>query len=123
VDQRSFQAAVAERAGLSKEEAADLTRATLESIAGQISGGELQRFAAGLPDWLEPHVPRHDGGAHPKPLTEFVQELGRRTGLREDETRRGISAILSLLRGAMDPTHLDHALSLLPKDYRELEAV
>jgi uncharacterized protein (DUF2267 family) len=122
VDKRTFQAAVAERAGLSKEEAADLTRATLEALAGQISGGEVQQLAVTLPDWLEPNLPRHDGRARPKPLTEFVRELSQRTGLKEDETLRGVRAVLRVLREAIDPTHLDHALALLPKDYRELEA-
>jgi uncharacterized protein (DUF2267 family) len=122
VDKKTFCAAVAERAGLSKEEAADLTRATLEEIAGQISGGEVQRLAVGLPDWLEPHLPRHDRRAHPKPLTEFVREISQRTGLKEEEARRGMRALLTVLREAMDPTHLEHALSMLPKDYRQLEA-
>ena len=65
VDEETFYATVAERAGLSRSEAAYLTRATLDSIAGQIAGGELDRLA-------------------------------------------------------MDPTHLDHALSLLPAEYRRL---
>jgi uncharacterized protein (DUF2267 family) len=122
VDKKTFFATVAERAGLSKEEAADLTRATLEELAAQISGGELEQVAVALPDWLEPHLPRHDGHAHPKPLAEFVREISRRTGLKEDETRRGVGAVLSVLREAMDATHLDHALALLPKEYRQLEA-
>jgi uncharacterized protein (DUF2267 family) len=123
VDEKSFFAAVAERAGLSKEEAADLTRASLEELAGQISGGEVQQLAVALPDWLEQHLPRHDGRAHPKPPAEFVRNLSQRTGLTEEETRRGVRGVLTVLREAMDPTHLDHALSQLPKDYRELEAV
>jgi uncharacterized protein (DUF2267 family) len=55
-------------------------------------------------------------------VTDFVKQLSQRTGLNEDETRRGVGAVLSVLRGAVDPTHLEHALSLLPKDYRQLEA-
>jgi uncharacterized protein (DUF2267 family) len=122
VDKKTFYATVAERAGLSKEEAADLTRATLEELAGQISGGELQQLAVALPDWLVPHLPRHDGRAHPKQVTEFIRELSRRTGLTEEETRRGVKALLSVLNEAMDPRHLDHALSQLPQDYRQLQA-
>jgi uncharacterized protein (DUF2267 family) len=122
VDQRTFYATVAERAGLSKEEAADLTRATLEQIAAQISGGEVQKLVQGLPDWLAALFPRHDGSAHPMALAEFVRQISRRTGLNEDETRRGVAAVLAVLREDVDSAHLDHALSLLPKDYRELEA-
>jgi uncharacterized protein (DUF2267 family) len=122
VDEKTFRATVAERAGLSKEEVADLTRATLEELTGQISGGEVQQLVVALPAWLEPHVPRHNGRCHPKPLTEFVRLISRRTGLNEDETRRGVKAVLNVLREAMDPTHLEHALALLPKDYRQFEA-
>jgi uncharacterized protein (DUF2267 family) len=122
VDEKAFFTTVAERAGLSKEEVADLTRATLQELAGQISGGEVDRLAVALPDWLEPHLPRHGGRAHPKPLTEFVRELSGRTGLTEEETRRGVGAVLSVLNEAMEPRSLEHALTQLPQDYRELAA-
>jgi uncharacterized protein (DUF2267 family) len=123
VDQRTFVAAVAERAGLSKEEAADLTRATLEAIAGQISSGEVQKLAQTLPDWLVANLPAHDGSAHPMAVTQFVTQISGRTGLKEEEVRRGAGAVLAVLREAIDRTHLDHALAQLPQDYRELEAV
>ena len=122
MDEKSFFAAVAERAALSKEEVVDLTRATLEELAGQISGGELQQLAVALPDWLEQHLPRHNGRAHPKPWTDFVRNLSQRTGLTEAETERGVRAVMTVLREAMDPRHLEHALSQLPMDYRRPEA-
>jgi uncharacterized protein (DUF2267 family) len=120
VDEKTFYASVAERAGLSKEEAADLTRATLESIAAQIPGGELDRLATALPDWLEPHVPRHRGASRPRPLHDVVRDISSRTGLKEEEVQRGVAAVLSVLRESADSTHLDHALSLLPAEYRRL---
>ena len=122
MDEKTFYATVAERAGLSKEEVADLTRATLEELAGQISGGEVQKLAVALPDWLAPHFPRHDGRANPKQLADFIRELSRRTGLNEEETRRGVKALLTGLNEAMGPTHLEQALAQLPQDYRRLEA-
>ena len=122
MDQRSFYAAVAQHAGLSKEEAADLTRATLEAIAGQISGGEVQKLTQGLPDWLVRNLPRHDGSAHPVALIDIVRQISRRTGLTEEETHRGVGSVLTVLREAVDRTHLEQALFQLPKDYRHLEA-
>ncbi len=122
MDEKTFYATVAERAGLSKEEVADLTRATLEELAAQISGGEVQKLAVALPDWLVPHLPRHDGGAHPKQLTDFIQDLSQRTGLNGEETRSGVKALMTVLKEAMDPPQLEHALSQLPQDYRLLEA-
>jgi uncharacterized protein (DUF2267 family) len=120
VDEKTFYATVADRAGLSKSEAADLTRATLEAISRQIAGGELDRLAVALPDWLQPHLPRHHEASRPKPLPDVVREISSRTHLKEDEVQRGMSAVLSLLHESMDPTHLDHALSLLPAEYRRL---
>jgi uncharacterized protein (DUF2267 family) len=32
-----------------------------------------------------------------------------------------VAAVLAVLNEAVDRTHLEHALALLPKDYRELE--
>lgn len=122
MDDKTFYATVAERAGLSKEEAQDLTRAMLEAIARQLPSGEIDKLIPTLPDWLENAVPRHDGSAHPIKASEFVRNLARRTGLKEDEVRRGVGAVLTTLREAMEPRHLDHALALLPKDYRELQA-
>jgi uncharacterized protein (DUF2267 family) len=120
VDERTFYGNVAERTGLSKSEAADLTRATLEAIAGQLPGGELDRLAVALPDSLEPHLPRHHEASRPRPLRDVVRQVSSRTHLTEDEVQRGVGAVLSLLHESMDPTHLDHALSLLPAEYRRL---
>ena len=120
VDEKTFYATVADRAGLSKSEAADLTRATLESIAGQVAGGELDRLATALPDWLRPHLPRHHEASRPRPLHDVVRDISGRTNLKEDEVQRGMGAVLSLLHESMDPTHLDHALSLLSAEYRQL---
>jgi uncharacterized protein (DUF2267 family) len=122
VDEKTFFTTVAERAGLSKEEARDLTRAALAELAGQISGGELDKLAVAVPDWLQPHLPRHAGRAHPKPLPDCIRAISGRTGLTEEETRRGVSAVLSVLREAMAPRSLEHALTQLPQDYRQLAA-
>lgn len=120
MDEKTFAATVAERAGLSKEEARDLTRATLEELAGQLSSGELRKLVPALPDWLQGAVPRHEGPAQPVKAGEFIRRLARRTGLKEEEVRQGVAAVLTTLREAMEPQHLDHALSLLPREYREL---
>ena len=44
-----FIAQVAQKAGLSEEDAATLTRATLATLAERITGGEAQDLAAQLP--------------------------------------------------------------------------
>lgn len=121
MNERALAAVVADQAGLAKEEAADLIRGTLEELGKQLSGGELREFAIDLPEDLAGNLPtRHDGGAHPVPLDDFVRKLSRRTGLKRDEVTRGVRAVLTTLTQATDGTHVRHALSQLPAEYREL---
>jgi hypothetical protein len=54
------------------------------------------------------------------PLHDFVRELSRRTGLKEEEVTRGVRAVLTTLSQATGGAHLRHALSQLPAEYREL---
>ncbi len=122
MDEKTFYATVAERTGLSRSEAADLTRATLEAIAGQIAGGELDRLTTALPEGLRRHLPRHDQQSRPRPVRDVVREISHRTNLKEEEVQRGMGAVLSLLRESTDPPHLDHALSQLPAEYHRLAA-
>ncbi len=53
-------------------------------------------------------------------MHDVVREISGRTNLKEEEVQRGMGAVLSLLHESMDPTQLDHALSLLPAGYRRL---
>jgi len=93
---------------------------TFHATVGQIAGGELDRLAMALPDSLGRHLPRHHEASRPKPLHDVVRDISSRTNLKEEEVQRGMGAVLSLLHESMDPTHLDHALSLLPAEYRRL---
>ncbi len=73
-----------------------------------------------LPDSLRRHLPRHHEASRPRPLHDVVRDISSRTNVKEEEVQRGMGAVLSLLHESMDPTHLDHALSLLPVEYRRL---
>src|SRR5260370_4477267 len=50
MDQKGLVHAVAVRTRLSREELADITRAVLEGLVGQLSQGAARRLAANLPD-------------------------------------------------------------------------
>jgi hypothetical protein len=54
------------------------------------------------------------------PLSDFVRQLSQRTGLKEDEVTRGVRAFLTTLGREPGSTHLQHALSQLPAEYRQL---
>jgi len=118
MDEKEVAAAVAEQAGLAKEEAADLVRATLEGLGNQLSGGAARGLARDLPDGLARHLPPHDRGAHPVPVRDFARRLSQRTGLNAAEVTRGVQAILTILGRAPEGTDLRRALSQLPAEYR-----
>ncbi len=120
MEERAFAATVAEQAGLGKEEAADLTRATLEALGNQLSGGEVRDLALDLPGGLADSLPRRSGGAHPVPLRDFVRQVSERTGLNEAEVTRGAGAVLTTLGRTVDSPHVQHALAQLPAEYRRL---
>ncbi|MET7419476.1 DUF2267 domain-containing protein [Dactylosporangium sp. NPDC005555] len=122
MEERAFAAAVAEQAGLGKEEAADLTRATLEALGNQLSGGEVRDLATDLPEGLAASLPQRAGGARPVPLREFIHQVRERTGLNPAEATRGTRAVLSTLGRAVDSPHVQHALTQLPAEYRAFSA-
>jgi uncharacterized protein (DUF2267 family) len=123
VDQKQLVRAVAERSGLSREESADITRAVLEGLEEQLSEGEARRLAAELPEPLVEQVPEPRGrkkGAHPVGVVDFIRQVSERTGLKEEEARAGIAAVLATLRGALSEEVYSHLLGQLPSGYAAL---
>jgi uncharacterized protein (DUF2267 family) len=120
MDERTLAAAVAQKAGLAKEEALDLARAMLEELGDQLSSGEIRQLTFALPEDLARHMRLHDHEARPMPLAEFVRLLSRRTGLKEDEVKHGVQAILATLGRSPDGADLQRALNQLPIEYRQL---
>jgi len=121
VDEREFFRSVAERTGLSREEAADLTRATLQAIAQRLSEGTVRELVLHLPDRLADEV----RGTRGKPsrrcgLAEAEKQVSDRTGLRLDEVHAGFAAVLTTLREATSADVVDRALTQLPSEFRDL---
>ena len=78
VDEKRLVRAVAERTWLSTEESADITRAVVQGLAGQLSEGEARRLAGDLPESLADQLPverRRRQGAHPVDVATFISEL------------------------------------------------
>ncbi|TQS15683.1 DUF2267 domain-containing protein [Microbispora hainanensis] len=118
VEHREFFGRVAERSGLSREEAADLTRATLELLGDQLSATEAQHLALELPEPLRESI--HIGDPIQRfGFREFVARISKRTGLTEEETRGGIRAVLLTLRDAVPDETFDQAISQLPAEFQQ----
>ena len=76
MDHQMFESKVAERAGVPPDQAQALIRATLQTLAERITGGEAHDLAAQLPkqmkEWLEkdPGAPAESFG-----LEEFIRRV------------------------------------------------
>src|ERR1700761_768385 len=122
MDQKVLIRSVAERSMLSREESADITRAVLDGLAGQLGEGEAKRLTLDLPDAMTEQLraSRRRHGAHPIEVTKFIRQVAERTRLTENEARAGTAAVLAALRESMSPEDYRHLMGQLPSGYAAL---
>lgn len=122
MDSREFFSTVAERAALSREEAADLTRASLQTLADRLSSGEARDLLIHLPDPLGEELRSATSAKGGVGLDDFLRKVSRHTGLTLDETTTGVRAVLMTLREVVPGDEYDQAMSQLPHEFRDLVA-
>ncbi|MGW3094404.1 DUF2267 domain-containing protein [Streptomyces sp. NPDC001102] len=121
MDERAFVRTVAERTGLSRQEAADLTRATLETLAHRLSSGEARDLMTELPEGLAEAVRRGTTdrierfGHH-----DSVLRVAERTMLKEEEAERGVRTVLTVLREAISEKEFNDLMSQLGTDFSQV---
>ncbi|ARH89543.1 MULTISPECIES: DUF2267 domain-containing protein [Streptomyces] len=120
MDDKEFFRAVAERSGLSRQEAADLTRATLDTLGHRLSAGEARDLALELPEPLRGSLQSGQGEMEIFGPDESIRRVGEHTGLTEPEAARGVRAVLSTLQEAISQKEFAHAMSQLGKEYAQL---
>jgi uncharacterized protein (DUF2267 family) len=121
VEYKEFVQTVHERTGLSRQEAADLSRATLEALSERLSEGEVVQLSAQLPEGLREYVrPGKKKQAERFGLDEFLQRVSEHTGLTLQETTAGVSAVLTTLREAVPAAEFRDVMSQLPADFAGL---
>jgi uncharacterized protein (DUF2267 family) len=120
MDARAFYLRVAQRSMLSKEEAADLTRAVLETVAMRVSAGEVRDLARQLPDPLADAIRPNVKSRERFDLTELIRRVSKRTGLNEAETTAGVRAVLRTLRETVAAKEFKDLMSQLPAEFRRL---
>ena len=111
---------VAERAKLSKGEAADLTRAVLEVLAMRVSPGEVRHLIRQLPEELAESVRWNSKGPERFDVNDLILRVSSRTGLNKTETLTGVEAVLLTLREAVDPKEFNDFMSQLPTEFTKL---
>jgi uncharacterized protein (DUF2267 family) len=112
----------AEQAGVSEQDAEELTRATLQVLHDLLGGEESHDLAQLLPDasgeWLDEPAgtPPHNYG--PDGFVSRVRD--RASGVADDDITPGIQAVMISLREAVGEAELEIALRPLPDAYDEL---
>lgn len=111
---------VADRAGMSRDEAEALVRATLRTLAERLSGGEAEDLRAELPQQLQAELIPPQEEAQGFGVEEFAQRVAARSGIDEADAGAAVVAVLSVIRDAVDPGEFDDVLSQLGRDFAEL---
>jgi uncharacterized protein (DUF2267 family) len=120
VDYRTFIEKEAQKAGLPEDKAEELARATLQTLADRISGGEAEDLAAQLPEPLKPPLLKQREEAERFGVEEFLRRVSERAHVDPETARIGATAVLSTVREAVTPGEFEDVTSQLPSEFREL---
>lgn len=122
VDHEEFVEEVRWRAGLgSRGEAEDALRATFETLAERLAGGEVEDLASQLPQSLAKYL-RHEraGYGEPYTLNQFLDRVGEREGVDTTEAASHVRAIFSLVQEVVTPGEMSDVRAQLPGDFAPL---
>ncbi len=106
----------------SREEAEKATRATLETLAERLVGGEPQDLASQLPPELAEYM-RYEGEEESEPfsLDEFFERVNRRDeGVDLPRAVYHARVVMEVLQDAVTKGEIDHVRSQLPAEYEPL---
>jgi uncharacterized protein (DUF2267 family) len=112
-----FTDGVAQRSGLSGDSTEDLTRATLQTLAERISGGEARDLAEQLPAAVGQWLSKDDETPQRFGPEEFVRRVSRRAGMEPDRAREGARAVFLTVSEAVSGKEFRDVVSQLPKDF------
>jgi uncharacterized protein (DUF2267 family) len=117
-----FIAQVQRRADLStKDEAERAIRATLETLAGRLAGGEAKDLAAQLPPEIAIYLQQPLVGAGEDfSLDEFFRLVSEREGIELAEASFHARVVLGLLTEAVTMGEIEDVRAQLPAEFRQL---
>lgn len=103
-----------------REGAADLTRATLGTLADRLSAGEARHLELQLPQPLRESLGTRTAAAEKFGLDEFIRRVSEHTGLTVRGTTDGIRAVFTTLHEALGDEQFDHVMAQLPGAFRDM---
>ncbi|MET8832550.1 DUF2267 domain-containing protein [Micromonospora sp. NPDC004540] len=122
MEYQDFINAVATRAKVSTDQAATVTRATLEALADRISAGQAEDLAYQLPDGLDDCLRkprRQDQIKASLGFDDFVQRVADRQDVDRALADAAVGAVLTTLREAVTRDEFEDAMAQLPKEFRQ----
>lgn len=116
-----FVEAVARRSELPTEQAATIARATLQTLAERVTGGEAEELAAQLPDELSGYLTPPTGGARPTGgILEFLHRVAERAAVDPAVAEVGVRAVFNTLREAVTVGEFQDLVAQLPKGFNAM---
>jgi uncharacterized protein (DUF2267 family) len=115
-----FITTIEQHAGIGWDKAERAARATLETLAERISGGQARDLAAELPHDVRGWLLSGGGDAEPFDAREFVRRVAERAGVDTDTAERHIRAVLVALARLVRHDEVADLIAELPADYQPL---
>jgi uncharacterized protein (DUF2267 family) len=103
----------------SRGEAERAVRATLETMAERLAGGEADHLAAQLPQEIGRHLQGANGGERFS-LDEFFQRVSQKEKVDLPESVYHCRAVIEVLREAVSPGEFANMRAQLPDEYNRL---
>ncbi|MGW0065642.1 DUF2267 domain-containing protein [Streptosporangium sandarakinum] len=119
MEYKEFVQTVADRTVLTREEAADLTRAVMRTLGTRLSSGEARYLAERLPDSLGELIPA-EGRSEQFGLDDFITRVARHAGLNTEAATEGVQAVLRVLRETVSDEVFGHVASQLPGGFERM---
>ena len=115
-----FIQSVAARPKMSPGQAEPITRATLETLAERISGGQARDLASQLPEELRGYVRKPMEDPEPFGLAEFVERVQSRAAVDLQTATDGARAVLDTVRESAGAKEYGDVIDQLPEEFWQL---
>ncbi|MCW3842046.1 DUF2267 domain-containing protein [Micromonospora yasonensis] len=121
MNQTEFIRSVAAKPKISPAQAEPITRATLETLAERITGGQARDLASQLPEELKACV-SSSAGVNPEPfgLPEFLERVQARAAVDLQAATDGARAVFDTLRETISAKEYGDMIDQLPEEFWQL---
>lgn len=120
MDRAEFIDSVARRSATSPAQAEALTRATLQTLAERLTGGEARDLAAQLPREFREDLCNAREPAEPFGFAEFIQRVSARAGVDISGADRSVLAVFKTICTDVTSDEFDDIMAQLPEEFPDM---